>query len=249
MDHKKIFIRVWIALMALTVVTALAAYVDLGGKWNILVAMLIATVKGTLVCLFFMELKYDNMLNRVVFASSFVFLAIFVGLTATDEWVRESAIPAEVQAVEKPAGAQAAEHEKFRRATKELVAAGKTIYLAQCMACHGMNGQGDGPAAAALKPPPRDFTSGIWKLGGSPAQVFKTLTDGMPGTPMPPFSSLSTEDRWAIVHYIRSLSPNTPEDTPRTLAAIGAGPGAPKKKKPSPELPVEFIIDRIDQGE
>ena len=68
-DHKKNYINVWVALLILTVITVAAAYLNMGSPWNILVAMLIGTIKAALVCLYFMELRYDNLTNRVVFVS------------------------------------------------------------------------------------------------------------------------------------------------------------------------------------
>jgi len=87
-DHTPNYVKVWIALLVLTVMTVSVSYVQFG-KWgmhflNILVAMLVATIKGTLVCLYFMHLKEDNRVNQVVFISAFFFLVIFVGLTLSD---------------------------------------------------------------------------------------------------------------------------------------------------------------------
>ena len=140
--------------------------------------------------------------------------------------------------------------EELRRSTPEQIEGGKSIYLAQCMACHGMEGKGDGPAAAALNPKPRDFTSGHWKQGGSPAQVFHTISKGVPGSPMASFESLSLEDRWKLTHFIRSISPNTPDDTEETLELIGlqkGGTSVSKQVESLPEIPVEFVIERMGE--
>ena len=83
-DHKKAYLNVLGALLILTVITVAASYVHFGGPFNILIAMLIATIKGALICLFFMHLKYDNRVNQVVFISAFVFLFIFAALTMSD---------------------------------------------------------------------------------------------------------------------------------------------------------------------
>lgn len=140
--------------------------------------------------------------------------------------------------------------ETLRHSTPQQIEKGKQIFATQCMACHGLEGKGDGPAAIALNPKPRDFTSGTWTKGGSPAQVFVTVSNGISGTPMPAFASLSVEDRWGLVHFVRSLSPNTPSDTPETLALIGlgeSGGAASALKKEKPELPIDFIMDRMVQ--
>jgi len=61
---ESLFLKVLIALLVLTVVTVLAAQVDLG-KWNIVGALMIATVKASLVIYFFMHGKYEN---RIIWA-------------------------------------------------------------------------------------------------------------------------------------------------------------------------------------
>src|SRR3989338_11505918 len=94
--HETTYLLVWAALLVLTVLTVSVSYYNFG-VMNIVVAMGVATVKGTLVCLYFMHLKYDNRVNQVVFVSAFVFLAIFIGLTGSDLFlrtpVRSSVIP------------------------------------------------------------------------------------------------------------------------------------------------------------
>ena len=217
--HARAYIKVWAALLVLTAITVTISYYDFG-DWNAFVAMLVATVKGALVCLFFMHLMYDNRVNQVVFISSFFFLAIFILLTGSDEWFRKEDKPVKVTDTAS-ASLGGAELQKLMKATPEGVAKGKEIFGVQCAACHGANGKGDGPAAVALNPKPRDFTSGYWKFGGTPSQVFHTLTHGSPGNSLAGFASVSIPDRWALVAYIRSLSPNRPEDTPETLKITG----------------------------
>lgn len=247
-DHKKAYLAVWLALLALTFITVEVSYHDFG-VWNIAVAMGVATIKGSLVCLYFMHLRYDNRVNQVVFVSAFVFLAIFLGLTASDEFYRPVTAEVKVHEVKEPEGNQAAKMKELLQSTPELVARGQGVYQANCVACHGASGQGDGPAASALSPKPRNFTSAEgWKNGRAPAQIFKTLNEGIPGSSMASFSTLSIEDRWALVHYIESITPNPPPDTPQTLAAIGiTETTAPSTEaaRPSVELPIPFAIDRL----
>lgn len=245
-SHKKRYAAVWIALLVLTAITVDAASYNFG-ELNILIAMFIATVKATLVCLFFMHLIDDNRVNQVVFASSFLFLAIFVALTASDALVRPVFSKVQVTVVAEPVG-DAEAMKKFMEPSDEFRAQGKTVYAAQCATCHGPAGKGDGPAAAALTPKPRNFTSGEWKLGGTPAQVFNTISKGSPGTSMPPFDTLSVKDRWALVHYVRSLSPNQPEETEETLNASGLLPAEGQAKPTTPELPIDFTIERMVEG-
>ena len=87
--------------------------------------------------------------------------------------------------------------------TPELVSQGKAAYAKYCTSCHGPKGEGDGPAAKALKPPPRNLVTQPVK-GGAPA-VFEVLNTGVKGTAMIAFKHLSESDRWAIATYVDAL--------------------------------------------
>ena len=78
------YFKVFGALMVLTALTVFAAQVDLGGWLNIVLAMFIATVKASLVLMFFMHLYYDNKTNLVFFLGSILFLIIFITFTLID---------------------------------------------------------------------------------------------------------------------------------------------------------------------
>ena len=75
-------------LMVMTVVTVWAAGIDFGG-WNVVIALLIATVKASLVALYFMHLKYDNPFYAFVFVCSLLFLATFISLIMFDTLRRD----------------------------------------------------------------------------------------------------------------------------------------------------------------
>jgi cytochrome c oxidase cbb3-type subunit I/II len=100
------------------------------------------------------------------------------------------------------------------KATPELLVRGKALYAqAKCAECHGESGRGDGPSADSLQDDvqrsirPTDFTRGQLKTGGSVRDVYRTMTTGLDGTPMPSFAdSMSDEERWAIAYYVLSLS-------------------------------------------
>ncbi len=99
--------------------------------------------------------------------------------------------------------------------TPELVARGRVLYgEMKCGDCHGATGRGDGPSASGLKTsdgqPSRvfDFTGGVYKSGSERADLYRTFSTGMDGTPMPSYAaSLPDEaDRWALAAYCGSLS-------------------------------------------
>ena len=79
----KTYLSVLVALLFLTVITVAVAQVDFGA-WNALIAMFIASVKGALVLLYFMHLKYDDKLYWVIFGSGVFFVILLFLLTKID---------------------------------------------------------------------------------------------------------------------------------------------------------------------
>jgi cytochrome c oxidase cbb3-type subunit I/II len=98
--------------------------------------------------------------------------------------------------------------------SQAIVAHGKEVWQsAKCWECHGNTGKGDGEKAPGLKDdfgfpsPPADLTSGQFKSGPAVADIFRTMTTGLSGTPMPSYrDSLPEQDRWALAYYVVSLS-------------------------------------------
>ncbi|MBI2932397.1 MAG: cytochrome c, partial [Planctomycetes bacterium] len=91
---------------------------------------------------------------------------------------------------------------------------GATLFTSiGCWKCHGEKGFGDGPSAEDLtdsldqpiKVP--DMTRGevTFKAGFRAEDVYRTLTTGMAGTPMPSFTTISDEERWQLAHYVTTL--------------------------------------------
>ncbi|HZJ70634.1 MAG TPA: cytochrome c [Planctomycetota bacterium] len=95
-------------------------------------------------------------------------------------------------------------------------ARGAELYRQQCVACHGESGRGDGKSSYHLRDSrdavirPRDFTTGIFRAGSRPEDLFLRLRTGLNGTPMPAVSG-SDEDLWHLTHYILGLKdPSSP---------------------------------------
>jgi cytochrome c oxidase subunit 4 len=84
----KSYVGIFLILMALTTITVMVAYVNLG-EFNKVVALSIASVKATLVILYFMHVKYSSHLTKLVVVTGFFFLFILLGLTMTDYGSRE----------------------------------------------------------------------------------------------------------------------------------------------------------------
>ncbi len=93
----------------------------------------------------------------------------------------------------------------------EMIEAGKRVYFTKCVWCHGVDGAGDGPGADRLWPRPRNFNQGTFKFrhtasGELPLfdakrpiagqnDLFDTVTHGLPGSAMPPWEGILTEEQ------------------------------------------------------
>jgi mono/diheme cytochrome c family protein len=121
----------------------------------------------------------------------------------------------------------------------EVLNLGHDTYMQYCMQCHGINGDGLGPAAYGSYPPPRNFHQGIFKFGSVSTGEFPTDDDlkhtiryGLRGTPMLPWD-ISDQRLEAVVQYIKTFSqvgkekaerPEIVAGTPQTLTADPFGP-------------------------
>jgi mono/diheme cytochrome c family protein len=90
---------------------------------------------------------------------------------------------------------------------------GRTVYMKNCLHCHGVAGDGNGPTAKYLNPKPRDYRLGIFKftstLGPERAtrdDLHRIVSQGIPGTYMPSFLLMKEDEKTAVVEYVRWLS-------------------------------------------
>jgi mono/diheme cytochrome c family protein len=144
-----------------------------------------------------------------------------------------------------------------RPTTPALLALGKRLYDAQCAACHGATGRGDGEAAYLLYPKPRDFTTASYRLVSTWERVptdedlYLTISRGMPGSAMPSWAHLGEDERWGLVHYIKSLAAKpwtvVPAADPRGEGQTGQGlirvPPAPPFTPAARALALERYAD------
>ena len=140
--------------------------------------------------------------------------------------------------------------------TADLAARGKEVYANRCSVCHGPKGRGDGTAAYFLQPRPRDFVSDGFRFvstkhGPSDADLFRTITRGMPGSAMPPWEHLPSSDRWAVVAEVRrlvrdglladELARGTDRDEAEEYVSERTTPGEPVAIPPEPPKTLETI--------
>ena len=89
--------------------------------------------------------------------------------------------------------------------TPKLLETGKAVFATNCVACHGATGEGNGPVAFAVKPPPRNFVKDPFKAGDSVEQIFATITSGLPKTRMVGYPGIKEPERWALAFYVRTF--------------------------------------------
>ena len=96
---------------------------------------------------------------------------------------------------------------------KLLALGAATFAEMKCWDCHGSLGKGDGAAAGTLEDDwgypirPADFTQGVFKVGNTARDIYRTVATGLDGTPMPSFGdSLEAEQLWAVTYFVRSLA-------------------------------------------
>lgn len=87
-------------------------------------------------------------------------------------------------------------------ATAPQVAQAAAIYKAQCAACHGAAGNGDGPAGLKLDPRPVAFTDKERARERSAFALYQAISQGIEGTAMSGFANISESDRWALAFFI-----------------------------------------------
>lgn len=122
--------------------------------------------------------------------------ALVAGVGTITAWAQgEWKAPADAKGTKNPLEA--------KKTDKPSLAEGKKLAETNCASCHGPEGKGNGPAAAALPPPkPADWTSA--KVAAeSDGEIFWKISNGRGA--MPPWKHLPDNQRWQLVNYIRSL--------------------------------------------
>ncbi|MBE55274.1 MAG: hypothetical protein CL479_01670 [Acidobacteria bacterium] len=142
-------------------------------------------------CLIFRSVGAKTVKRKLllIVLATFVGTASLVVAAVQDGWD----IPEDAKAVESPFAAD-----------DEVIAEGATLYQRNCRMCHGESGKGDGPATARIKPVPPDITTAEAQDRMSDGEMFYKITVGK--RPMREFESkLSEDERWNVVHFLRTL--------------------------------------------
>ena len=93
---------------------------------------------------------------------------------------------------------------------------GRRLFVAYCALCHGEAANGHGARAEGLARSPADFTSQAWRGRTSARRAFFVIREGVRGTPMPGWKSLSDGEVWDLVAYVLSVGniPPNPNEPP-----------------------------------
>jgi len=90
--------------------------------------------------------------------------------------------------------------------TNESVVQGAQLFAKNCAVCHGEGGEGDGPGSVGLDPPPANLRLEAIQAN-SDGTFYYIITHGVEGSAMPAWErTLSDEERWDLVNFIRSLA-------------------------------------------
>ena len=167
--------------------------------------------------------------GRVVSAAEYAEMSEFSATASTriaalPETPARARLIAEAQALQREIGAKAAPQAVARRAraiggmllaaypvavaprTPPDFARGAALYAANCASCHGARGDGRGPAAATLDPPPIAFADITRARQRSLFALYQVISQGIDGTAMQSFAHMPEADRWALADYAGSLA-------------------------------------------
>jgi mono/diheme cytochrome c family protein len=106
-----------------------------------------------------------------------------------------------------PAAYRRLEVPEARLRSPEAKTRGKALFVASCALCHGVRGDGRGLRGSGFAKAPADFTDPAWRRDASPRRVFFAIREGLRGTPMPAWRSLSDDESWDLTAYVLALGP------------------------------------------
>lgn len=141
--------------------------------------------------------------------TAFVFVSGDLAFAGAEKDPLKARVPKEHRGKAKKMKPPAALYKKSKRASADIVAAGKKLFEGKgtCFNCHGKSGKGDGPAGKVLNPGPRDFTNCKFHKKRKDGELFWIIKNGSPGTGMVPLipSAITEEEAWKVIAYERSF--------------------------------------------
>ncbi len=141
----------------------------------------------------------------------------------------------------------AANLDLIQNPTDELIAKGKELFTNTCASCHGKTGEGNGPAGLNLNPKPRNFHSKDgWTNGRKFSQMFKTLTEGIIKNGMAAYEYIPADDRFALIHYIRTFENDFPEITNDEVKEMEITYHLLEGQKQPNTIPVELAMQKLE---
>jgi mono/diheme cytochrome c family protein len=152
-------------------------------------------------------------------------------------------------AIEEPQMIQPANLSELEKPSPDLINEGKKIFQTVCITCHGADGKGDGPAASSLSPHPRNFTSkDNWINGPTLSGIFETLQNGISGSAMVSFDNYTTEQKFALAHYIRTtFVPDPPKVNPAAIQTLDQKYNLSKGGMEPGQIPVADAMRIMEQ--
>lgn len=121
----------------------------------------------------------------------------------------------------------------------------EALYKTYCVSCHGASGRGEAESAV---PKARNFTSlENWKQGTRKTEIFRSVTNGLPGTQMASFTHLSAMDRFALMHYVSSFYPGSdrPADSEEDIEQLKVDFALDKPPAPKKTLTIEEAMTAL----
>jgi high-affinity iron transporter len=109
---------------------------------------------------------------------------------------RDRDLPPEYRRLEAP---------EARLRSAEARERGRALFEQHCALCHGTRADGQGVRREGLTSRPRDFTDPSWRGRASPPRIFYALREGVRGTAMPSWRSLSDGETWDLVAFLLSV--------------------------------------------
>lgn len=152
--------------------------------------------------------------------------------------------------IQEPKVVEPADLAELQKPSANLINEGEKIFQSVCVSCHGADGKGDGVAGASLNPHPRNFTSkDNWINGPTLSGIFETLQNGISGSAMVAFDSYTTEQKFALAHYIRStFVPDPPKVDPSEIQNLDQKYGLSKGGQQPGQIPVADAMKIMEQG-